>query len=515
MYLALDGNGPLHAQLTRAVKGAILDGRYGVGSRLPPSRALGRELGLSRNTVMTAYEQLRAEGFVTGRVGSGSYVTQPLQVATVVQAGAESVPAQSAFARRARLVHDGANVPGRALPGGRYCFQYGLPMVNPALASLWARALAHAAAYTPPNYPATQGLPALRSAICDYLARRRGIVADPDDVVVVSGTQQAVSLCLKVLMDEGEDAVLAEPHYFAVRELVQMHGARITAVPADEQGLCCDLLPLRPPKLVFVTPSHQFPGGSVLSLARRMELLRYAGRHGSWIVEDDYDGEFRYDGRPLAALRSLDREDRVIYVGSFSKTMFPSLRLGYMVVPRALRGDFVTAKWAQDFGSSAIEQAALAAFIADGGFERHLRRSARTLAERRDALIQGLREQGKGRLRIADSRAGMHLVAWLQDRGAADVERLLEIGARSGLGLHSILPYYQSPPDRCGLLFGYASMSVTELREAVLVFGGCLDQFYRETSAAGEDGKQQRRRQPRAIGRTVRKSGQRPGVVRA
>lgn len=515
MYLALDGSGPLHAQLTRALKAAILDGRYGVGSRLPPSRTLGRELGLSRNTVMTAYEQLRAEGFVTGRVGSGSYVTQPLLADVVAQGGAESVPAQSGFARRGRLFHDHAHMPGRALPGGRYCFQYGLPMVNPALAGLWARALAHAAAYTAPNYPPTQGLPALRSAICDYLARRRGIVADPDDVVVVSGTQQAVALCLRVVMDEGDDAVLEEPHYFAVRELLQLHGARITPVPTDAEGLRCDLLPSQPPKLVFVTPSHQFPGGSVLSLARRMELLRYAGRHGSWVVEDDYDGEFRYDGRPLAALRSLDREDRVIYVGTFSKTLFPSMRLGYMVVPRALREDFVTAKWALDFGSSAIEQAALAAFIGNGGFERHLRRSARTLAERRDALIQGLREQGKGRIRIADSRAGMHLVAWLEDRGAADVARLLEIGARHGLGLHSILPYYQSPPDRCGLLFGYASMSVTELREAVVVFGRCLEQFYRETSASGEDGEHHRRRQPRAIGRPVRKSGQRPGVVRA
>src|SRR5690606_35459139 len=395
-----------------------------------------------------------------------------------------------------------------------YCFQYGLPMTNPALATLWSRMLARAAAYTPPNYPPTQGLPALRTAICDYLARRRGIVADPADVIVVSGTQQAVSLCLRVLMDEGDPAVLEEPHYFAVRELLQMHGARIAAVPVDGEGLRCDLLPADPPKLLFVTPSHQFPGGSVLSLSRRMELLRYAGRHGSWIVEDDYDGEFRYDGRPLAALRSLDREDRVVYVGSFSKTLFPSLRLGYMVVPRALRDDFVTAKWSQDFGSSAIEQTALATFIANGGFERHLRRSARILSARREVLMQGLLEQGRGRLRIADSRAGMHLVAWLEGASAADVPRLLQAGLRHGLGLHSILPHYLSPPDRCGLIFGYASLSVTELREAVALFGRCLDEFY-GASAPGDGGEHQRRREPRGVGRPVRKSRQRPGMVRA
>lgn len=505
MYLALDGNGPLHAQLTRALKGAILDGRYGEGARLPPSRALAAEMGVSRNTVLTAYEQLRAEGFVSARIGSGSYVTPPLHAAQVQQLRSTTVPPQSAFARRGRAVHDHGNLPGRAPEGVRFCFQYGLPIVNPAVASMWARELARAAEYTSPNYPPTQGLPALREAICDYLARRRGLVADPADVLVVSGTQQAMSLCLRVLLDEGDHAVIEEPQYFAVRELLQLHGARITPVPTDSEGLCCGLLPPQAPRLLFVTPSHQFPGGSVLSLARRLELLAYAGRHDAWVVEDDYDGEFRYDGRPLAALRSLDREDRVIYIGSFSKTIFPSLRLGYLVLPRALRDDFVTAKWSMDFGSGAIEQAAMAGFIASGGFERHLRRCTRILAERRDVLLDGLRHYGKGRLRVADSRAGMHMAAWVEGHDAAAVERLLAIGRRHGLGLHSILPHYHAPPDRCGLLFGFASLSVVELREALPLLGRCLQELDGERShavpalARQHRGEHHSRRQPRQV----------------
>ena len=216
-------------------------------------------------------------------------------------------------------------------------------------------------------------------------------------------------------------------------------------VPVDAQGLRCDLLPAQAPRLVCVTPSHQFPTGAVLSLSRRMALLDYAQRHGSWIFEDDYDGEFRYDSKPLAALRSLDGHGRVIYVGTFSKAMFPSLRMGYLLMPPSLRRDFVSAKWLEDFGSPAIEQSALAHFIADGGFERHLRRAAKTLKERRTALLSGLRACSRGRLEIADSNAGMHLVVWLRGRTRADGEALIAHAHERGLGLYAITPYYLDP----------------------------------------------------------------------
>lgn len=316
MHLQLDGRGPLHAQLTRALKSAVFAGRVSEGARLPATRQLARELGLSRNTVLAAYEQLRAEGFVDGRVGSGSYVTPPLQDARPLHAVDSPLPAQSQFARRARIVHDHLRIPGRAIPGVRYAFQYGVPLTNPALTSAWARELAHAAAYTSTNYPASQGVPALREAVCDYLARRRGIQAEPQDVVIVAGTQQAVALTARVLLDQNDEVLLEEPHYSAMREALQIHGAKVSTLDVDEHGLKVDELPSTPPKLICVTPSHQFPTGAVLSLPRRLQLLDYARQNGSWILEDDYDGEFRYDARPLAALRSLDDADRVIYAGT-------------------------------------------------------------------------------------------------------------------------------------------------------------------------------------------------------
>lgn len=476
MHLQLDGRGPLHAQLTRALKSAVFAGRVSQGARLPATRQLARELGVSRNTVLAAYDQLRAEGFVDGRVGSGSYVTPPVQSARPIHSVDAPLPAQSLFARRARVIHDHLRIPGRSIPGIRYAFQYGVPLTNPALTSAWARELAHAAAYTSPTYPPSQGLLALREAVCDYLGRRRGVQAQPEDVVIVHGTQQAVALTARVLLDPGDEVVLEEPHYSAMREALQIHGANVRTVGVDAQGLVCDDLPLPAPKLVCVTPSHQFPSGAVLSLQRRLALIDYARRNGSWILEDDYDGEFRYDARPLAALRSLDDSARVIYVGTFSKVMFPSLRLGYAVVPPGLRGDFVNAKWQDDFGSCGIEQAALARFIGDGGFERHLRRTWKTLKERRAALLNGLKRCSNGRLQINDSRAGMHLVVWLKGRNAEQGDAFIARARSLGLGLYPIRPYYLDPPDRAGLLLGFGALSVAEINEAVALFETCLDE---------------------------------------
>lgn len=476
MYLELDGNGPLHVQLTRALKDVVLEGRLARGARLPPTRQLARELGVSRNTVLAAYEQLRVEGFIEGRVGSGSYVARPLRTLDGGTAAAAPVPPQSEFARRARLFHDHARIPGRTVPGVRYAFQYGVPMANPALTTVWARELAHAAVYTPPGYPLAQGLPALREAVCDYLARRRGVVACPDDVFIVAGTQQALALAARVLLEPGDVVALEEPHYNALREVMQIHGARLHTVTVDREGLCCHALPCPPPKLVCVTPSHQFPTGAVMSLPRRMTLLDYARRHGCWVLEDDYDGEFRYDGRPLAALRSLDRHGRVLYVGTFSKVVFPALRLGYLVVPPGLRTDFLNAKWQDDFGSPTIEQAALARFIANGGFERHLRRAARALRDRRQVLLEGMRAGAGDRLEIEDSHAGMHLLAWLRGRDRAAGEALVAHARARGLALYPVTPYYLDPPDRAGLLLGFASLTTAEIREAVALLVRCLEE---------------------------------------
>ena len=390
MYIELDGQGPRYAQLIRALKGAILDARLAAGVRLPASRTLARDLDVSRNTVLAAYEQLQAEGFLLGRVGSGSYVADVGSRSPPARkhAGLAPVAPLSPFARRALAITDGARIPGREHGGLRYNLQYGVPLTNPALASAWRREVNRAAERAEFDYPDAQGLPALREQICDYLARRRGVDASPDDVLVISGTQQAFALASRVLLDDADTVALEDPHYRGARQIFAAHGARVRGVRVDADGLVPAALPARA-RLAVVTPSHQFPTGALLPLARRVELLEWAGASRAWLIEDDYDGEFRFGGRPLAALKSLDHDGRVIYIGSFSKTLFPALRLGYMVLPPSLRDAFCAAKWLEDRGSNTLEQAALAHFMASGGFERHLRRAAQTLRARRAAMLAG------------------------------------------------------------------------------------------------------------------------------
>jgi GntR family transcriptional regulator/MocR family aminotransferase len=473
MFLALDGRGPLHVQLTRALKAAVLDGRLKTGERLPSSRTLAQELGLSRNTVLASYEELAAEGFVMGRVGSGSYVA-----AIEPRLPPRSDPAPpaplSAYAERA-LVAGRRPMVGGEHKGLRYNLQYGVPLTNATLTSAWRRELAHAADHADVDYPKAQGSIELRAAVCEYLARRRGLLASPDDVLIVSGTQEAFALSAQVLLDPSDRVVIEDPHYPPPWQVFRAHGARVDAVAVDDDGLVCEQLPTRDrPRLVCVTPSHQFPLGAVMSLPRRLALLGYAQAHGSWVLEDDYDGEFRYGGAPLAALRSLDANDRTLYVGTFSKTLFPSLRMGYMVLPAALREPFRVAKLLSTFGCPGIEQRALANFIRNGGFERHLRHAAHTLRARRTALTEGLAAHAGDRVDVLDSHAGMHLVAWLRDHDEARCARLIAHARDRGLGLYPIAPYYLDPPARSGLLLGYAGLAASEIDTAMRLFGASL-----------------------------------------
>ena len=482
MYLELDGQGPRYAQLTRSLKQAILAGRAAPGTRLPATRVFARELDLSRNTVLAAYEQLAAEGFIEGRVGSGCYVAEFASVHVASSASAQKAVAPRKSARaplarrgeRMRALFD-ERIPGRQHQGLRYNLQYGMPMTNPQLASAWRRELGRAAAHAQTDYPDPQGLLALREQVCDYLARRRGIVATPDDVLIVSGTQQAFTLAADVLLDEGDRVLLEDPHYQGARQIMRAAGAEILGVRVDHEGLVTAELPTHgKTKLALVTPSHQFPTGAVLSLARRMSLLAWAEKAGCWVIEDDYDGEFRYDARPLAALKSLDRAGRILYIGTFSKVLFPALRLGYMVLPPSLRDAFVAAKWLTDRGCPWIEQAALAHLMATGAFERHLRAAAKSLKARRSALLAGLRKYVGDAVEVADSSAGMHILAWLPRLRHAAARDLVERARTRGLGLYLIAPYFLEASPIPGVLLGFADLPAADLDAAMRLFGECL-----------------------------------------
>jgi GntR family transcriptional regulator/MocR family aminotransferase len=472
MNLTLDAQGTLYEQLARALKRAIVDGYYTAGSALPATRTLARTLKLSRNTVLSAYELLCAEQLAIARGGSGTRVAEIGRPRTRV--ARSSVAAQSRYAARTRRL-------GPVTLGGprtRYNLQYGEPLLNPRLFNSWRTKLAAAALRTNPGYPPPAGLPALRAAVCDYLARRRGFVCAVDDVIIVGGTQQALSLVARVLLDEGDTAVLEDPHYQLAMQALVAHGARLVSVPTDREGLIAAQLPTRGARLIYVTPSHQFPSGVVMSLARRMELLQLTEKQRSWIFEDDYDGEFRYGARPIPALRSLDGGERVIYVGTFSKSIFPSLRLGYIVCPRGLRDDLLAAKRLDDGGCPAIDQAALAAFMQGRQFEKHLRQSAKELNRRRCALLEGLASDAAEHIEVSESQAGMHVIVWFPRLSYEQLARLVALGASRGLGLHPVHPYYRVPPPRPGLLLGFAGISATQIRAATELLGRCLEELH-------------------------------------
>jgi GntR family transcriptional regulator / MocR family aminotransferase len=478
-HLELDGQGPLYEQLARALKRAILEGHFVAGRRLPATRTLAKTLGLSRNTVLGAYELLCAEELATAHGRSGTCVAAGARTTTPAR-HASSVAAPSRYSGRVR------NLPpitlGSRQPAARYDLHYGEPLSDTRLFHSWRRKLAAAALQAGPRYPEPAGFLPLRRAICEHVARRRGIICTQDEVLIVGGTQQAVTLAARVVLDEGDPVGVEDPYYQHLVQTLTAHGARLVSIGTDENGLLTAELARHSARLICVTPSHQFPSGSVLSLDRRMELLRIASSQGSWILEDDYDSEFHYQGRPLPALRSLDLADRVIYVGSFSKALFPSLRLGYVVCPAGLRADLCAAKRLDDLGSPAIEQAALAAFIRSGQFTKHLRKSVAELHQRRDALLEGLRRHAGDRVEIQGAQSGVHVVVWFRRMSYSQLERLVEIGAEHELGLYPIHPNYRTRPARPGLLVGYAGLTPSALRTAAALLGDCLDVLEKESA---------------------------------
>ena len=473
MYLTLDKKGTLYEQIARAIKMEILEGRVLAGSKLPSTRTLATALGVARKSVLQAYDLLCAEELAIARAGSGTRVAK-VNPAARPPIRTRVVPV-SRYATRVRALPPitlaGAHVSGRP----RYNLVYGEPLIDSALFHSWRRKLAAAALRAGPTYPAAGGYLPLRRAIADYLARRRGVLCSAADILIVAGTQQALTLVERVLLDPGDRVIVEDPHYQLALHSLLAYGARVKSARTDEDGLVVNELPQRPTRLAFVTPSHQFPSGVVMTLNRRLELLKWAARTGAWIFEDDYDTEFHAGGRPLPALRSLDLADRVLYVGSFSKTLFPSLRLGYIVCPAALRDALYKTKLLDDLGSPSVEQAALATFIQSRQYEKHLRKSVKELSNRRRAVVDALQRLAGRHVELGPHHAGMHLVVWFRHLSFARLGAFIDRAKSLGLGLHPIHPYYHVPPPRPGLLIGYAGLSVGQLKTAVELFARCLD----------------------------------------
>ncbi len=479
LWLRLDGEGALHRQTYRALRAAILARRLGAGERLASTRALARELQISRNTVLQAYEQLVAEGYATARGGSGTHVAEALplgseRVRRAPEAGANpgEPPRLSALGRRLE-----AGVPrGQAswnLPRERVAcdFRYGEPAYADLPLVTWARILGRRARRLSVRrlaYQAPGGAEELREALAGYLSRARGVVCMPEQIIVVQGSQQAIDLATRLLVDPGDVAVLEEPHYTGFRFCLTALGAKLVCVPADEQGLRVEELDaVGSARLACVTPSHQFPAGGVLPLARRLALLGWARSRSAYVLEDDYDGEFRFEGRPIECLQALDRHGRVLYTGTASKLLFPSLRIGWLVAPATLAPHLQAAKALSDTGTGTLEQLAFADFIAEGHLERHVRRSRARHAARHQALMDALDRELGPRARVLGASAGLHVLLRLEELAGRDVRCLREACRERGVGVYPAAPFYARPPARAELLLGYAALRETVIRDGI------------------------------------------------
>jgi GntR family transcriptional regulator / MocR family aminotransferase len=462
----------LYRQLYEQLRAAILDGRLQSGAKLPSTRTLAEELAVARNTVMGAYEQLLAEGYLEGETGSGTYVARALPD-KILYAAAVKRP-QHATRTPAGLSRRGQAL-ARSPLGVRHidpprAFRPGIPALQEFPFSVWHRLLLKHWRRQPVDllpYSTPGGYPQLRDAIAEYVVGARAVKCEAEQIVIVSGAQQALELASRLLLDPGEEAWMEEPGYGGARAALLAAGVKPVAVPVDESGLDVTRGQRMAPKarLAYVTPSHQYPTGVVMTLSRRLELLRWAERSRAWILEDDYDSEYRYASRPVASLQGLDTSGCVIYCGTFSKVLFPSLRLGYVIVPPQLVDAFGRAKAVVDRHSPTVEQAVLAEFIAEGHLARHVRRMRMLYLERQNVLLECLRQELQGAVEVHSHDAGMHVLAWL-GKGMRDgvvSHRARELGVEAP----ALTTYRAKPGGRPGLILGYAAYTEQEIRAGV------------------------------------------------
>ena len=441
----------VHAQL----RTAILDGRLQAGLRLPTTRAFAHAYSISRNTAIAAYDLLLSEGYLATRGKAGTYVAQALPR-----------PARRESAQRSWQLNPfwRRQLPAEAASRLHFDFQIGVPDVHAFPFALWRRLSARtlrAQAKASSAYADAQGRPALRAAIAQHVSFARAVGCVPEDIVVTAGAQQAFDLLARILVVPGRTVVALEnPGYPPARFAFAAAGAKIAATPVDDEGLVVERLP-RNARIIYVTPSHQFPLGPAMSARRRAQLLEFARRHRAVVIEDDYDGEFRFGGRPLDALQTLDRDACVFYVGTFSKSLFPTLRLGYVVAPPWARAALVAAKRNADWHCPVAEQDTLAAFISEGHLARHVRKIRRIYASRRDLLLQTLERDFQPWFKPLPSVAGLHLTALA--RTQVDVETLVERARHEEVGVQSVHGFYAGR-SKPGLVFGYGAIDAAGIR---------------------------------------------------
>jgi GntR family transcriptional regulator/MocR family aminotransferase len=464
LHIVIEGRKDLTGQLYRQLSDAIRSGRLAAGQQLPPTRLLAERLGLSRKTVAEAYGRLALDKLVVGRVGAGSFVQAP--AAPRAQRVERSGLASADIVRK----WDSMATPLRhPLPEGRSRYEFIGGCATPGHFPMdeWRRCLMYALRQDPAlrgRYGEAEGLPVLREAIARHIAFARGVVCTPANLVVTNGAQQALDLLGRVLLEPGCVVALEDPGYPAARGLFASQGAQVVGVPVDGEGMLVDRIP-DGARLIYVTPAHQFPLGMPMSVARRRALLARARDIGAIIIEDDYDSEFRYEGRPRDSLQSMDSEGIVVFVGTFSKVMLPELRLGYMVLPEPLVNATLTVKHLTDWHTNTMNQHALAKFIGDGYLQKHIRRCHDIYATRRERLQTLFAALLAPWFEVVPAEAGFHLAALC--RKEVDIELLLRLARRTDVGLYSLANFYADQPPQQGLFLGYGAIDTLDIEPAL------------------------------------------------
>jgi GntR family transcriptional regulator/MocR family aminotransferase len=464
-HVSLIGRTDLADEIYRQLRGAIVDGPLQPGDQLPPTRELARRLSVSRTTVTVAYDRLSGEGFVRSRVGAGTFVSDEVPYSP----GAAGTTGRSACALRPRPVWDRVRVSTAFAAPADYEFRTGLPDATRFPFETWRRLMARelrAPAVGRGHYGDPAGHPELRDAIARHIGTARGVTATADNVTVTNGTQQALDLVARVLLAPGDRVALEDPGYTPPLELFKTLGLDVMGVPVDEHGLVVDALPPST-RLVYVTPSHQYPLGTAMSLSRRLALLAWAGRNDAAIIEDDYDSEFRYGGRPIEPLQTLDTSGRVIYVGSFSKTMLATLRLGFVVTPSSLSPALRAAKYVTDWHTSIPPQAALAHFIDQGWLARHIRRMRAVYRVRHEMIVHALGQDLADDLTIVPSAAGLHVSATANTASPAEIRAVVERALAAGVAVQPLSMCRIDHPPRSGLALGYGAIDAEHIEEGL------------------------------------------------
>ncbi len=465
------GSGAVMRVLHRELRSAILDGRLKPGLRLPSTRILADSWGVSRNTVMGAYDLLLSEGYLFARHGAGTYVAEALPV----RAERAPVTEEPGKAPDRRLSEFWQSPPPYLMRSwsstspSHMLFRLGVPDTASFPYHIWRRLLARSLrslAKVPAAYVEAEGRPLLREAIANHVSFARAVACNCDDVVVTAGTQQAFDLLAKILITPGRTTVaLEDPGYAPLRGAFLAFGAKIAPVPCDSDGLIVDRIPADA-RVICVTPSHQFPLGVAMSMRRRAELLEFARANGAVVIEDDYDGEFRFGTTPRDALQTLDRSGSVFYVGTFSKSLFPGIRLGFVVAPPWAKRALTAAKQVTDWHQPVLEQDALAAFISEGHMARHVRKMRKLYAERRELMTSGLQAHFSQWLEPIPASGGMHLTALARE--SLDYDTIARSARQRNMDVRSLRTLSANGDGRAGLVFGYGATTPNDITEGLL-----------------------------------------------